>query len=37
MGGACSTFKGEDNFKVDLLQVGFVGMDRTELAQERDR
>jgi hypothetical protein len=27
----------EDNFNMDLLQVGFVGMDRTELALERDR
>jgi hypothetical protein len=27
----------EDNFKMDLLQVGRVGMDRMELAHERDR
>jgi len=27
----------EDNIKIDLLEVGFCGMDWIELAQDRDR
>ena len=32
-----SRFRWEDNIKMDLQKVGCRGMDRIELAQDRDR
>ena len=32
-----SGFRWEDNIKMDLQEVGCSGMDRIELAQDRDR
>jgi hypothetical protein len=33
---ACTTYRGEDNIRIDLREIGWEGVDWIHLSQDRD-